>query len=224
MSGAFPAVIVQAMAQFSPLPAGAEAPIHLPVVTGYVTAQTGGLGGQDNVTLVATSTPMPVNSPQLASANAGREIASFSTTPTASTANASTALSQARSQSIASCGGPSSPVTLSTGTPATTCPTLDGAAVNWSIGPWQVQVMTLDGTTPSTAEAGHVDALLHSTGLPASDAGGIVSVVVPGKPSAGSADTAALEWTRGADVYQVRSSDDPDSAIAVAAAMRPYPG
>ncbi len=217
----FPVVIVQAMAQFSPLPAGARAPVRLPSVQGYITAQTVGLAGEDNVTLIATSQPEPVNSPALSSANAGREVASFKTTPTASPSNAQANLAQQKSNAIVACGGPSSPLRLANGTAATTCPTLDGAAIDWSVGPWAVQVLTLDGTTPSTAEADHLVGELGS--LPASDVGGIVSVVVPGNPSAGTADTAALAWTVGADAYQVRSSDDPDSAVFVADAMRPYP-
>jgi hypothetical protein len=212
------------MAQFDPLPSGAEAPIRLPSASGYVTAQTGGLGGQDNVTLVATSQPLPVNSPALSSGGAGQELASFSTTPTASASNASAALAQAKSQSIDSCEGPSQPVTLPGGTAATSCPTLDGAALDWNVGAWVVQVVTLSGTAPSTEEAGQVASELTSAGLPVSVGGGIVSVVVPGSPSAGSADTAAVEWIAGSDVYEVRSSDDPSSALAVAAAMRPYPG
>ena len=220
----FPAVIVEAMAQFTPLAAGARAPIRLPAVDGYVTAQTGGLGGQDNVTLIVTKSPMAVNSPTLSSAGAGRELASFSTTPTASPSNASGELARARSQSLASCEGPSTAMSLSGGVAATTCPTLEGAAINWTVGNWAVQVLTLDGTSPSTAEADHMVGLLTPAALPQSDAGGIVSVVVPRNPSAGSADTAAFEWTLGSDVYQVRSSDDPDSAVAVAGAMRPYPG
>lgn len=218
----FPAVIGQAMAQFDPLPAGARAPVRLPAVNGFVSAQTGGLGGQDNVTLIVTPTQLPVNSPALSS-GAGRELASFSTTPTASASNASGELARARSQSIAGCQGPSTAIVLAGGVAATTCPTIEGAAVNWTVGTWNVQVLTLDGTTPSTAEANHLAPVITAASLPQSDAGGVLSVVVPGSPSAGSADTAALEWTVGADVYQVRSSDDPDSALAVAGAMRPYP-
>jgi len=224
-SGAgFPALVVAAMAEFNPVAAGAQAPHTLPQVSGYLTAETSGLGGQDNVTLIATATPVPVDSPSLSSSSAGREVASFSTTPTASAANAQSQMAQARGQAIASCGGPSHPVTLSGGVAATTCPTLDGAAIDWSDGAWAVQVLTLDGTTPSTAEADTLAARLAGDGLPTSDGGGIVTAVVPGNPSAGSSDTAALEWAKGADVYQVRSSDDPTSALAVAAAMRPYPG
>lgn len=219
----FPLVIVQAMAQFNPMPAGARAPIRLPAVSGYVTAQTGGLGGKNNVTLIVTSAPVPVNSPSLSSAGAGRELASFATTPTASQSNAAGELAQARSQSIATCGGPSSATSLSNGAAATTCPTLEGAAVNWTVGNWTVQVLSLDGTSPQMTEADHIAGLLSPTTLPQSDAGGIVSIVVPGNPSAGSSTTAAFEWTVGTDVYEVRSTDDPDSAVAVAAAMRPYP-
>ncbi|MHB8329921.1 MAG: hypothetical protein ACYDD6_09930 [Acidimicrobiales bacterium] len=220
----FPPLVVQAMAQFVPLPAGAEAPIRLPATSGYLTAQTGGLGGEANVTLIAATQSLPVNSPQLSSASAGREVASFSTTPTASGANASAALQQAKSQAIAACGGPSHPVTLADGTPATSCPTLDGAALDWVVAGWQVQVLTLSGTTPSTDEADHLSSVLRAGGLPAADGGGLVSVVVPGDASAGPSDTAALEWVAGPDVYQVRSSDDPTAAMAVATAMRPYPG
>lgn len=219
----FPSVVVQAMAQFDPLPAGARAPIRLPSVSGYITAQTGGLGGKDNVTLIVTPTPVPVNGPALSSAGAGKELASFATTPTASQSNAAGQLAQARSQSIAACGGPSSATSLSNGAAATTCPTLEGAAVNWTVGNWTVQVLSLDGTSPPMAEADHVAVLLSPTALPQSDSGGIVSIVVPGNPSAGSSTTAAFEWTVGTDVYEVRSSDDPDSAVAVAGAMRPYP-
>ena len=219
----WPAIIVEAMAQFVPAPAGARAPIRLPAENGYITAQTGGLGGQDNVTLVVTAAPEPVNSPSLSNAGAGRELASFSTTPTASPSNASSQLANGRSQSIAACGGASTQIALPGGTPATTCPTFEGAAINWKVGSWTVQVLTLSGSTPSTAEAGHIAALFTTATEPASDAGGLLSVVVPANSSVGTSDTAALEWTVGADVYQVRSSDDPDAALAVAAAMRPYP-
>ena len=219
----FPAVIVQAMAQFEPLPAGAQAPIRLPAVSGYLTAETGGLGGQDNVTLVTTRSPTPVDSPALSPAGAGSELASFSTTPTTSASTAAGALSQARSQELASCQGTPASASLPGGGAATTCATLEGAAVDWTVGNWAVQVLTLSGSAPSMAEAGHVASQLAADGLPPSDAGGIVSVVVPANASAGSSSTAALEWTVGADVYQVRSGDDPDGALAVAAAMRPYP-
>ncbi|MHB1716199.1 MAG: hypothetical protein ACYCV5_02495 [Acidimicrobiales bacterium] len=220
----FPALVVQAMSQFNPLPAGAEAPERLPGVPGYLTAQTGGLGGQDNVTLIATTQPVAVNSPSLSTSAAGTEIASFSTTPTASTANASAALAQARSQSIDTCAGPSQTVSVAGGITATSCPTVDGAALTWNQGTWIVQVVTLSGTTPSSAEAASVAGDIASFGLPSGAADGMVGVVVPGNPSAGAADTAVLEWTKGADVYEVRSSDNPPAAITLAAAMRPYAG
>jgi hypothetical protein len=218
----FPSVVVQAMAQFSPLPSGAEAPIRLPQFSGFATAQTGGLGGQDNVTLIATPAPVPINSAQLNSSG-GTEIAAFSTTPTASVSNAQSALTQAKSQSIEACGGPSQPETLGGGTQATTCPTLDGAAIDWSYQGWQVQVLTLNGTNPSVDEANQVASALSASGVPGGDGGGILSVQVPGSSSAGTSDTAALEWTVGPDVYQVRSSDSPVDAVQVAAAMRPFP-
>jgi hypothetical protein len=210
------------MSQFNPLPAGARAPLRLPSTSGYVTAQTGGLGGQDNVTLISTPTPVPVNSPQL-SGSQGTELASFSITPTASVADARSSLTQSTGQSIDSCGGAAQPVTLSDGTAATTCPTLDGASVNWSFEEWKVQVVTLSGTSPSLTEASAVASELTSVGLPESDVGGFVSVVVPASASVGGADTAALEWTTGPDEYQVRSSDNPKAAIEVASAMVPYP-
>ncbi|MGH9029470.1 MAG: hypothetical protein ACRDV4_07630 [Acidimicrobiales bacterium] len=219
----FPAVVVQAMAQFVPLPAGAEAPLRLPPVSGYLTAQTGGLGGEDNVTLIATPSPVPVNSPDLTSSG-GTELASFSTTPTASTSNASSSLSQAKGQSIDACGGPSVPETLSGGTAATSCPTLDGEALDWTFEGWSVQVITLSGTSPSTAEADQVQSALSSSGVPTSSGNGFVTVEVPANSSVGSSDTAAVEWVVGADLYQVRSSDNPVGAIQTAAAMRPYPG
>lgn len=223
-SPTFPALVVQAMGQFSPLPGGAEAPERLPSVPGYLTAQTGGLGGQDNVTLVSTTQPVAVNSPSLSSSGAGTEIASFSTTPTASTANASAALAQSKNQSIDACAGPSQTVTVAGGITAASCPTVDGAALTWTLGSWTVQVVTLSGTAPSTAEAADVAGDVAGSGLPSGATGGMVSIVVPGSPSAGSADTAVLEWAVGSDVYQVRSSDNPPAAITLAAAMRPYPG
>lgn len=219
---AFPSVVVQAMAQFVPLPAGALAPIRLPAVTGYLTAQTGGLGGQDNVTLVVTPQPVPVDSPGLQSAQT-KELASFATTPTTSAATAQAQLAQQESQAIAPCGGPSAPVTLSDGTTATSCPTLDGAAITWQHGSWKVQVVDLGGTAPPQDEANQVASTLAGTGLPASDGGGIVSVQVPSSASSGSSPTAGIQWSAGADNYQVRSTDDPVGAIEVAAAMRPYP-
>lgn len=211
------------MAQFVPLPAGAEAPVRLPPFPGYVTAQTGGLGGEANTTLIATPKPVPVNNPDLSSSG-GSELASFSTTPTASVSNAQSSLARQKSQSIAACGGASQTVSLSNGVQATTCPTLDGAAVNWLSGGWQFQVLTLSGTSPSVSEASQVAATIAATGLPENAGGGIVTVEVPANPSVGTSDTAALAWTLGADYYQVRSTDNPTDAIDVAAAMRPYPG
>ncbi len=219
----FPSIVVEAMAQFVPRPAGAEAPIRLPPFTGYVTAQTGGLGGEANTTLIATPKPVAVNSPEL-SPSGGSELASFSTTPTASVSNAQSSLARQKSQSIAACGGPSQTVSLSDGAQATTCPTLDGATVNWHSAGWQIQVLTLNGTNPSTAEASQIAQTIAASGLPSSAGGGIVTVEVPANPSVGTLDTAALAWALGADFYQVRSTDNPTDAIDVAAAMRQYPG
>jgi hypothetical protein len=219
----FPSLIVQAMAQFNPVPPGAEAPGTLPSVSGYLTAQTGGLGGEDNVTLIATAQPIPVNSPALSSAGAGQEVASFSTTPTASATTATAALTQAKSQSIDGCQGGSQAVTLAGGTAATSCPTLDGAALNWDLGSWTVQVVNLSGTTPATTQADAVASALAGAHLPGATAG-LISVVVPSSPAAGTSDTADLEWTTGADLYDVRSTTSPNSAISLATAMRSYPG
>lgn len=205
------------------MPAGAEAPVRLPAETGYISAETGGIGGQDNVTLVVASQPYPVNSPQLSASNS-HELASFATTPTSSSAAAQAELAQDEKQSIDGCQGPSTPLTLSGGVAATTCPTVSGQAIDWRAGTWTVQVVTLGGSTPSTNEADHLAAELAPSALPASDVGGVVSVVVPANASVGSSPTADLEWTAGADLYQVRTTDDPDGAIAVAGAMRPYPG
>jgi len=218
----FPSVVSQAMAQFVPLPAGAEAPIRLPQVSGYLTAETGGLGGQDNVTLIVTSSPVPVNSPTLTSSG-GTELAAFTNIATASDSNADSQLAQAKSQSIDSCGGASQALTLADGTAATSCPTLDGEAVNWTFDGWTVQVVTLSGSTPSVGEADQADSTLHSAGVPTSSGAGIVSVVVPANSSVGQSDTSALEWVLGPNVYQVHSSDNPVAAIDVAAQMRPYP-
>ena len=218
----FPAVVVQAMAQFQPLPAGAEAPIRLPQEQGYVTAQTGGIGGQANVTLVVASQPVPVNSPNLSSSQT-KELASFATTPTASTANAQGQLAQQKNLAVAPCGGASQPVTLADGTQATSCPTLNGAALTWQHAGWAVQVVTLSGQSPSTTEASQIEATLVAAPLPAAGAGGFVSIQVPANASVGPSTTAAVEWAIGADDYQVRSSDDPVGALEVASAMRPYP-
>lgn len=219
---AFPAVVVEAMAEFKPLPSGAEAPFSLPPESGYVSAETGGIGGQDNVTLVVAAQPYPVDSPQLSATNS-RELASFATTPTGSPTTAQSGLTQDEKQSIDVCQGPASPMTLTGGVSASSCPTSTGAAITWYAGPWTVQVVTLDGSSPSTTEADHLAGELAAA-LPTSDKDGMVSVVVPANASAGSSDTADIEWTVGADLYQVRSSDDPDGAVAVARAMRPYPG
>lgn len=218
----FPAVVVQAMSQFQPLAAGAEAPLRLPQEPGYITAQTGGLGGQDNVTLVVTAQPVPVDSPQLSTSQT-TELASFATTATASASTAQGQLAQQRNLAIGSCGGAAQPLTLADGTAATTCPTLDGAAVTWQHDGWAVQVVTLSGQAPSTSEASQIESALGTAPLPAS-AGGFVSVQVPANASVGSSTTAAVEWAAGADDYQVRSTDDPVGALEVASAMRPYPG
>ena len=225
----FPSVIVQAMREFSSIPVGARAPATLPATAGFVTAETGGLGGQVNVTLIATTSPMAVGSPALTSSGAGRELASFSTTPTASTSNAATELAGDRARTQASCQGATAPLSLADGTAGSTCSTIQGEVVDWMLGSWAVQVLSLSGQSPPTDEANRLEAQVGraappTTELPASDAGGILSVVVPGTASAGSTDTAALEWTVGADLYQVRSGDDPGAALEVAAAMRPYPG
>lgn len=185
-----------------------------------MTAQAGGLAGVDTVTLYAPGT---TSGGRGGTAGGLRELASFTTTATASPAASAAAQRQAAERSIDACAGGSRPLRLADGTTATTCPTVDGAAVDWAHAGWTVQVVTLDGTTPATGAATLVDDLLRSGGLPPGASGGFVSVVVPGNPSAGTADTADVQWSSGADEYTVRTQDDPSAALAVAAAMRPYP-
>lgn len=212
------------MAQFSPLPEGAEAPIRLPVTPGPVSAQASGLGGSDTVSLfvgVGSSGPGIVGGEQ--SSGGSQELASFTTTATTSDAAAGSAMTSARQRAIDGCTGSSQPITLSDGTTATTCPTVDGAAINWRFDGWSVQVVTLGGGSPSSLAASTVDGDLRSDGLPAGDGPGFVSVVVPANASVGDAQTAEVAWRAGADDYDVRSQDDPAAALAIAAAMRPYP-
>ncbi|MHB8439247.1 MAG: hypothetical protein ACYDD4_08810 [Acidimicrobiales bacterium] len=222
----FPAVVVQAMAEFGTLPAGAEAPGSVPSVTGtgFVTAQTSGLAGVDNVTLIDAPTPTTVDSPALSATGAGRELGSYSTTATSSPAAAGAAIAQARGEAVLDCAGSTTSVVVpGLSSAATGCPTIEGEAIDVTVGTWTIQVLTLNGSSPSTAEASALAEKLTASGFPGPSVAGLVSVVVPANASAGNADTANIEWIEGADLYQVRSSDDPSAALDIALAMRPYP-
>jgi hypothetical protein len=210
-------VVVAAMRQFVPLPAGAEAPDVLPVPERSVTAQASGLGGVDTVTLSTTPTSGG------GSTGAIVELASFTTTATASPADAASALATERSRSVDGCAGPVRAAVVPGTSGATTCPTVDGDALTWHMAGWTVQVVDLAGSHSPTALAAAVAAVLRHDGLPSTTTPGFVSVVTPSNPSVGTATTADLAWRVGASLHEVRSQDDPDAAIAVAAAMVPYP-
>lgn len=219
----FPAVVAAAMRAAGPMPAGSMAPIAVPAGKGAVSAQTSGLGGAVTVTLVATPSPLPDNSPQMPSPSRSvSEIASFSTTAAGSPAAAAAALSRAGAE-VAACGGPSVPAAVPGTHGADICQTVSGGAVEWTSGTWQVQVSTLGGARPSEAEAATVASLISGHPLPAHSGAGIVSVQVPAGPQDGSSVTAAVIWRGGSDFYQVRSLTGAAHAIEVASAMRAYP-
>jgi hypothetical protein len=221
----FPAVVNEAMEALQPPPAGMEAPVKLPAVPAAISAEaTKGLDGSYSVTLVATPTPLPVNSPQLAPAAAkpSSELGTFSTTPVASVAAAASYLASTAREDLATCAGQKTPLSLA-GTMATTCATAEGPAVNWAIGAWKVQVLDDGGTSVPAEVASAVASYLRSNALP-SAAEGLVSVAVPGSPAAGMSTTSVVVWYTARDVYQVSAPGDALAALRLASSMRPWPG
>jgi hypothetical protein len=89
---------------------------------------------------------------------------------------------------------------------------------------WTLQVVDLAGSDAPTTLAATIVGVLHHDGLPTTTTPGFLSVVTPSGPSVGTATTADVAWRVGATLHEVRSEDDPQAAIAVAAAMVPYPG
>lgn len=201
-----------------------EAPNALPSTHLSVSAEaTKSLDGSYAVTLIATSSPEPVNSPNLgpSAADPSSDLGTFSTTPVASSGSAASYLQSA----LTSCAGPKVPVTLTgnAGTSATSCSTAQGPVVSWSTGSWKVVVVDEGGTTVPSSEAAALASWLTSHSLPKASQGA-VSVTVPGTPQAGPAITSAVIWYLGDDVYQVSTSGSEMAALYLAASMRPWPG
>jgi hypothetical protein len=221
----FPSVVNEAMEALQPPPAGMEAPVKLPAAPAAISAEaTKGLDGSYSVTLVATPTPLPVNSPQLAPAAAkpSSELGTFSTTPVASVAAAASYLASTAREDLATCAGQKTPLSLA-GTMATTCATAQGPAVNWTIGVWKVQVLDDGGASAPVEVASAVASYLRSNALPPA-AEGLVSVAVPGSPDAGMSTTSIVVWYTARDVYQVSAPGDALAALRLASSMRPWPG
>lgn len=224
-SSGFPPVVNQAMEALQPPPSGMQAPDELPATAGAVSAEaTKGLDGSYSVTLVATPRQLPVNSPALGSASANPRslLGTFSTTPVASTAAATSYLETTAQQDLASCSGPKATVSL-TGTAATACSTSSGAAISWALGPWKVQVLDEGGSTEPTSQADVLASWLASHSLPAA-AQGVVSVSLPASTAVGTSVTSEVIWYYGRDVYQVSAPGSVLAAVELAASMRPWPG
>lgn len=218
----FPAVIEEAMETMQPRPAGLEAPDMLPSAPAAVSAEASGLGGTYSVTLIATPTVEPVNSPQLgaSAANSASDLGTFSTIPSSSPATAAGYLRSSAAQDISACSGADKPLVLGS-TAAVTCPTAQGPAVNWAVGHWKVQVQNIGGREPALASANTLASWLRGDHLPAA-ADGLISVAVPGTPEAGTATHAVILWAQGADVYQT-SAPGTLEALYLATWMKPWP-
>ncbi|MGH9105996.1 MAG: hypothetical protein ACRDZX_09195 [Acidimicrobiales bacterium] len=212
------------METMQPRPSGAEAPDVLPAAPAAVSAEATGLGGTYSVTLIATATQEPVNSPQLGSAarNPASELGTFSTTPTASSAAASSYLDASAGQDISSCSGAATPVHLGA-TPADSCLTDQGAALTWAVGPWRVQVQTVGGSKAPAAAGTALASWLAGHRLPPASKG-VVAVSVPGSAEAGNSTTSEVLWDEGHDVYETGGPGNGLEALDLAASMRPWPG
>jgi hypothetical protein len=225
----FAPVVDSAMGTFTSA-VGLEAPATLPTAPAAISAQATQLGGTDSVTLVATSSPLPVNDPSLPS-TPGTDLGTFTTTATSSPAAASGNVASQATDALAVCSStPSTPVTVDGATSATTCPSAMGTLVQWTDGTWQVQV--LDTTAAASPQAGSAGAGTADPGvtavgdqvagwiathrLPTATAGFVDVIVGAGTPSS------ALTWAEGADVYQTRSGQGATAAAGLAASMVPW--
>lgn len=219
----FPSIINAAMATVQPRPPGLEAPDVLPATPGAVSAEVVPLAGTYSITLIATPTEEPVNSPQLAAAAAdpSSDLGTFSVTASASAADAQADLHRNQQEDLEPCSGPSTPLALHAQA-ATTCTTAQGPVVNWALGTWAVQVADLGGTSVPTSTATDVANWLASHVFPQA-ASGVVSVSVPGPDQAGNAATTTVVWDLGTDVYQVDARRQPSAALELASSMRPWP-
>jgi hypothetical protein len=213
------------METMQPRPAGLEAPEVLPSAPAAVSAEASGLGGTYSVTLIATPTEEPVNSPQLASAagNPASDLGTFSTIASTSTADASRFLRSSRAQDIATCAGPSTPVRLGGTVAATACPSAQGPVLNWDVGAWKVQVQRVGGSKDANAQATILARWLATHALPAAADGGLVSVSVPGTPEAGSSVSSIVLWDHGANVYQTSAPGNELAALDLAISLKPWP-
>ena len=207
---AFPAVVNAAMQTFAPEP-GLEAPASLPPTENAVSAQTTDLGGSDSVTLIATPIALPVNDPSL-SYSPSTNLGTFTSSPTADVAAANRFMTTDATNTLASCAGAAIPTRV-LGLSATECSTLQGSAVNWTVGNWRIQVLSAGTTAAPTAEATEVQQWIAANDLPVASAG-IFSAVAPA--------SSALAWTNGKGVYQTRSTQSVAAAAQLATAMRPW--
>ncbi len=197
----------------------------LPATSAAISAEaTKGLDGSYSVTLVATSAPLPVNSPELgsAAAKASSELGTFSTTPVASAAAAASYLASTAGEDLAACVGPKTPTSLP-GATAVSCATADGPAISWTRGAWKFQVVDNGGTSAPGTVASAVASWLARNTLPPA-AAGLVSVAVPGSPAAGTSTTSVVVWYSNQDVYQVSAPGGELAALRLASSMRPWPG
>jgi hypothetical protein len=206
----FPSVINSAMQSFRPAPAGLVAPDQLPTTTGAVSAEATGLGGTYTVTLVATPSALPVNDPAI-SGGPGSDLGSFSTTPASSAANAQGLVTSDAQQDLAACTSTPSMVPLGAGFVGKSCATIQGSAIDFTHGPWQIQVQG------STSDAQAIATWVHQYGLPTASTGLILAVT-------GSSASEAIEWANGPDAYQVRSANGDVAGLALADSLRPWPG
>jgi len=201
-----------------------EAPASLPSTSAAISAEaTKGLDGSYSVTLIATPTPLPVNSPDLgsAAAKASSQLGTFSTTPVSSTSAAASYVKSTAGEDLAACTGPKSSEDLA-GTTVTSCDSAEGPALSWTAGAWQVQLVDEGGTAPPSAAASSVAAWLASHTLPSTPEG-LVSVSVPGSPAAGPSVTSVVVWYSNRDVYQVSAPGNELTALRLAASMKPWP-
>jgi len=211
------------MAALQPPAAGLEAPDTLPHAAAAISAEASGLGGTYSVTLIATSLPEPVNSPEIAAAaaNPASDLGTFSTIVTTSTATAARYLRESSDEDLSVCAGTAAAMRIAAEV-ASTCPTALGPAVNWQAGAWRAQVDHLGGAGPALRATKLVMAWLATHALPASTAGGLVAISVPGTRAAGAAVTAVVVWAHGSDIYQVRAAGSALSALSLAVAMAPW--
>lgn len=220
----FPNLVNQAMEALQPPPSGMEAPVSLPSTSAAISAEASkGLDGSYSVTLVATKTPLPVNSPELGSQAQAQssELGTFSTTPVASPTAAAGYIKSTATEDLASCTGPKASVNLP-GAKATSCPTAEGPAISWTSGNWQIQVVEQGASKLPEPAASAVASWLQANSLPSTPTG-LVSESVPGSPAAGPEVTSVVVWYSSHDVYQVSAPGNELAALRLASSMRPWP-